>query len=250
MELWLVLPLGLALGMLLGALGGGGSILAVPLLVYILGEPVKAATTESLLIVGAAALVGAIEYGRAGRVRLKTALVYGSTAVCGSFVGTALNRFVADELIMVAFALLLFAAAILMFRRRPVERPSPPEASLWLALPAGIGTGALTGFFGVGGGFLVVPVLVLVFGLPLSLAVGTSLAVIAMTSASALAFHAATGIAHWGIAAVFMAAAAAGTLTGRRVADRADPRRLSQAFAVLLAGTASALMVVNIGPSL
>src|SRR5687768_209221 len=90
--LWLAVPFGLALGVLLGVLGGGGSILAVPVLVYVLGEPVQTATTESLLVVGAAALVGAADYGRTGRVRVKTALAFGLAGASGSILGTALNR--------------------------------------------------------------------------------------------------------------------------------------------------------------
>ena len=122
----LALPFGLAIGVLLGLVGGGGSILAVPILVYVLGEPVKRATTESLLIVGVTALVGALAAARAGRVRWRVGLAFAAAGAATSVAGTALNRLVNSHTILLAFAVLLVAAAYGMLRRRP-DRGSPAE---------------------------------------------------------------------------------------------------------------------------
>jgi uncharacterized membrane protein YfcA len=220
----LALPFGVAIGVLLGLVGGGGSILAVPVLVYVLGQPVHAATTESLLVVGSAALVGAADHTRVGNVRIKTALAFGLAGSAGAIGGSALNRLVGGPIILLGFAALLLLAAYAMQRRRgftaePIRRP---QAQL-PAAATGLLTGLLTGLFGVGGGFVIVPALVLLLGLPITLAVGTSLAIIALTSASALAAHLASGRIDWGIATAFAAAAIAGALVGRRLGGPARP---------------------------
>jgi uncharacterized membrane protein YfcA len=242
----LALPFGLAIGVLLGLVGGDGSILAVPVLVYVLGQPVHDATTESLFVVGAAALVGAADHARVGNVRIKTALAFGLAGAAGAVGSSALNRLVGGRIILLAFAALLVLAAWAMQRRKdfitePIRRP---HAHL-RAAATGLLTGVLTGFFGVGGGFVIVPALVLLLGLPITLAVGTSLAVIALTSASALAAHLASGRIDWGIATAFAAAAIAGALFGRRLGGRLDQRRFSSLFATLLVGIAALLVIEN-----
>ncbi len=123
----LALPFGVAIGLSLGLVGGGGSILALPVLVYVLGEPVKAATTESLLIVGITALLGSLDHAHAGRVRWRTALAFGTAGVLGALGGTALNRAVGARAILIAFALLLLVAAAAMLRGR--GEPRRPEIS-------------------------------------------------------------------------------------------------------------------------
>lgn len=242
----LALPFGLAIGVLLGLVGGGGSILAVPVLVYVLDQPVHDATTESLFVVGAAALVGAADHARIRNVRIKTALAFGLPGAAGAIGGSALNRLVGGRIILLAFAALLLLAAWAMQRRKgftpePIRRP---HAHL-RAAATGLLTGVLTGFFGVGGGFVIVPALVLLLGLPITLAIGTSLAVIALTSASALTAHLASGRIDWGIATAFAAAAIAGALFGRRLGDRLDQRRLSTLFALLLVSVAVLLVIEN-----
>jgi len=241
----LALPFGLAIGLLLGLVGGGGSILAVPVLVYVLGEPVKAATTESLLVVGTAAFVGAADYARVGRVQIRTALGFGAAGAVGAIAGTALNRLVNGRVLLLAFALLLLAAAVAMLHRRP-EPPSIGSTRSFARIgPVGLGTGVLTGFFGVGGGFVIVPALVLLLGLPMTLAVGTSLLVITLTSAAALAAHLASGSIDWTIASSFTGAAIAGALAGRRLGATIRPQRLGQLFALLLVAIAVFLVVKN-----
>jgi uncharacterized membrane protein YfcA len=241
----LALPFGLAIGLMLGLVGGGGSILAVPVLVYVLGEPVKAATTESLLVVGTAAFVGAADYARIGRVQIRTALGFGAAGAVGAIAGTALNRLVNGRVLLLAFALLLLAAAVAMLHRRPEPPASASTHSFARIGPAGLGTGVLTGFFGVGGGFVIVPALVLLLGLPMAVAVGTSLLVITLTSAAALAAHLTSGSIDWTIASSFTGAAMAGALAGRRLGASIKPQRLGQLFALLLIAIAMFLVVKN-----
>ena len=244
----LALPFGLAIGVLLGLVGGGGSILAVPILVYVLGEPVKRATTESLLIVGVTALVGALAAARAGRVRWRVGLAFAAAGAATSVGGTALNRLVSSHTILLGFAVLLAAAAYGMLRRRP-DRGSPSENTQtphWSRVAAaGAATGLLTGFFGVGGGFVIVPALALTLGLPMTLAIGTSLLVIALTSASALAAHLASGGINIGLAAAFTAAALVGALVGTRLHGHVPETRLRQVFASLLLAIAVFLIAKN-----
>jgi hypothetical protein len=242
----LALPFGLAIGLLLGLVGGGGSVLAVPVLVYLLGEPVKDATTASLLVVGTAALVGAADHARIGRVELRTGLTFGAAGAAGAIAGTALNRIVGGRVILLAFAALLLVAAVAMLKRAPESPTRDRKPSFVRVAPVGFGTGVLTGFFGVGGGFVIVPALVLLLGLPLTLAIGTSLLVIALTSGAALAAHLASGSIDWIIASTFTAAAIAGALAGRRLGAIIDPRRLGQLFALLLVAIAVVLVAENV----
>ncbi len=244
------LPFGLAIGLSLGLVGGGGSILALPVLVYVLGEPVKTATTESLVIVGTTALLGAADHARAGGVRVRTALAFGLAGATGSLAGTALNRAVPSRSILLAFAVLLLVAAGAMVRGRgePGRAEIEPRGrALWLRIvPLGLATGVLTGFFGVGGGFAIVPALVLLLGVPLGPAVGTSLLVIAITSAGALGAHLSSGSVDWGIAVAFTAAAVAGAVAGSRLGRRVAADRLALLFAGLVVGVAVFLAVRNL----
>lgn len=246
----LALPFGLAIGLSLGLVGGGGSIVAVPVLVYVLGEPVKAATTESLLIVGATALLGSLDHARAGRVRARLAVAFGLAGAAGSLGGTALNRLVGSRALLLAFAVLLLVAAAAMVRGR--GEPSRPEVAarggrFWArVVPAGLATGVLTGFFGVGGGFAVVPALTLLLGVPLRAAVGTSLAVIAITSTAALAAHLSSGGVDWAVAGAFTAAAVAGALAGSRAGARIHVRSLAGGFAALVLLLALLLIAENV----
>ena len=247
--LLLAAAVGLAIGLTLGALGGGGSILAVPALVLLLGQDATAATTTSLLVVGISSLVGMLPHARAGRVRVVQALVIGALGTLGSFVGSRLSAAVDDAVLMTAFAALMAVVAVLMLRRTesggparglgPIVTRRPftiswPRAGALLVLATVIGL--LTGFFGVGGGFLVVPALVLVLGFDMRVAVGTSLLVIAVNSATALASRAGgTGVElDWALVLTFTGVTVLGTLAGGRVADRLPTQRLNQAFAGLV----------------
>lgn len=253
-ELLAVIPLGLAIGLSLGALGGGGSILAVPVLVHLLGQGPVAATTSSLVIVGITAALSLPAHHRAGRVRLGQGLTFGLLGVGGAVIGSTASRAVDPDLLMTTFAVLMTVVAVLMLRRgtRPETDLGPHEPIITLnpvtcACPrlvrlvvAASLVGLFTGFLGVGGGFVVVPALVMVLGFPMPVAVGTSLLVIAVNSATSLVarIHGA-GDLDWSLTLGFAAAAVVGSLLGARVADRIAAQRLSKAFAVLVLGVAA-----------
>jgi len=254
----LAIPIGLLIGLSLGALGGGGSILTVPALVYLLGQDIHAATTGSLLIVGVTALAGMATHHRAGRVRVAAGVVFGVLGIAGSYVGSQLSAKVAPDVLLAAFSLLMLVVAALMFARSrreegvtpatgfdegPIIRLRPsfscacPRAAKVLVTATAVGL--LTGFFGVGGGFVVVPALVLVLGFSMPMAVGTSLLVISINSASALIARMGHGVAlDWALIGTFTAAAIIGALLGGRVTTRVHPRVLSQVFALLLVAVA------------
>jgi uncharacterized membrane protein YfcA len=254
---------GLLIGLSLGALGGGGSILTVPALVYLLGQSPHQAVTASLLVVGIAAATGAIAHARAGRVRLRSGAVFGGLGIVGSYAGSLASGAVPAQLLLAGFGLVMLAAAALMIvrRRDPGQaRRSGHDGSgtgrigsgtgrigsgtgrigsgrrAVIVTAAATGVGLITGFFGVGGGFAVVPALVLVLRFEMPTAAGTSLVVIAINSAVALAARVGFGglALDWPLIGTFTGAAMIGALAGARVAGRADPQRLAVAFAVLI----------------
>ena len=264
MTLALALAAGLVIGLSLGALGGGGSILAVPVLVYLLEQGPAQATTGSLVVVGVTSLIGAAAAYRAGNVLLGRGLAFGLVAVGGAAVGAKAAAHVAESVLLAAFSLLMLVVGVVMAVREwrarhhgrgtgadpararfddPIITFSPtfacrcPRALKVLVTATAVGL--LTGFLGVGGGFLVVPALLLALALPVRYAVGTSLVVITLTSAVALVVRAGVGVApDWGVVLPLTAAAAVGGALGARLADRSDHRRLSLAFTVLVLGVA------------
>ncbi|UOW01764.1 sulfite exporter TauE/SafE family protein [Agrococcus sp. SCSIO52902] len=249
-------PIGLVVGLLLGALGGGGSILAVPALILLLGMAPQEATAGSLIIVGLAAVIGMLPAMRAGRVRLGQGAVFGLLGTGGAVLGALLSTSVPEGVLLLAFAsLMLVVAALMTARRRSAARAGaagaapeparPPMVSLrpfrcdcravGVLVAAAAGVGLLTGFFGVGGGFAIVPALVLALGLPMPVAVGTSLLVIAINSAVALGSRLTLDLTlDWGVVALAAGAAVVGSLLGSRITARVRPERLSLAFTVLL----------------
>ncbi|GAA5154078.1 sulfite exporter TauE/SafE family protein [Amycolatopsis dongchuanensis] len=252
MTLLLALPVGLLIGLSLGPLGAGGSILTVPALVYLLGQAPHEATTTSLLVVGGAALAGVGAHWRAGRVRLGPGLVFGVLGAAGSVVGSKVSALVDPDVLLLGFAGLLVAAGAAMparTRRCPAEpvggggvatRQRVTVARAVRVVAAASVVGLLTGFFGVGGGFVVVPALVLALGYDTAAAVGTSLVVIAINSAVALATRVSGQglVPDWRLLGVFLAAAVAGVLAGSRVSARVAPGRLTKAFVVMLGAVA------------
>ncbi|WCO68776.1 sulfite exporter TauE/SafE family protein [Iamia majanohamensis] len=271
-------PLGLLVGLSLGALGGGGSILAVPALVFGAGESTRAATSTSLLVVAVAALMGMGSHWRAGRVRMGAGLAFGAVGLGGNAVGTVLNRHVDPDLLLLAFSAVMVVAAAGMWRRssRPEARCDAPEtpvehdavatppggpaprpttagaatatqasearsatlrvdrADLPRILVAGTLVGLMTGFFGVGGGFVIVPALVLTLGFSMPEAVGTSLVVIAVNAFVALGLRAGSLDIAWGDALPFLVLAVVGTLVGERIAGHIPAATLSRGFVGLL----------------
>lgn len=253
--IWIV-PLGLLVGVTLGALGGGGAILTVPILVYVLNQSPSAATAGSLVIVALTSLAGVAGHYGKGNVRLRDGLIFGAVGVVGSLVGSRLSATVEPAVLMTAFGVLMLAVAAVMLRRWLATRPSagsaspgPPAQRRGLAtlVATATGVGLLTGFFGVGGGFAVVPALVLALGFPMPAAVGTSLVVIIVNSVTALAARVAGGVdIDWPVILLFSVFGAAGSLAGGRIAARVDPRHLGLAFSVLLILVAAYVLVMNV----
>ncbi|GGR74268.1 UPF0721 transmembrane protein [Micromonospora fulviviridis] len=230
----LALTIGLAvlIGVSLGLLGGGGSILAVPLLVYVADLPPKEAIATSLLVVGATSAVGVIPHARAHRVRWRTGLIFGFAGMTGAYAGGRLAEFIPAGFLLTAFAVMMLATAIAMIRgRRDAEgRPVPHELPVLRVVLDGVVVGLVTGLVGAGGGFLVVPALALLGGLPMPVAVGTSLVVIAMKSLAGLAGYLSSVSINWGLAAAVTVAAIAGSLVGGRLAGRIPADILRKAF--------------------
>lgn len=262
---------GALIGLSLGALGGGGSVLAVPVLVYLLDQDAGQATTGSLVVVGVTSLIGAVTAHRAGNVMLGQGVVFGVVAIGGAAAGAKASAHVADSVLLAAFAALMLLVGGMMAVRqvRHSRRPSRRQQSAAggsgprrptlddpiiafregfmcdcpravKVLVTATGVGLLTGFLGVGGGFLVVPALVLALAVPMTSAAGTSLVVITLTSAAALAVRTGVGaVPDWTLVSTLTAASAAGGVVGARLADRADASTLSATFTVLVLGVAA-----------
>ncbi|BCO88987.1 MULTISPECIES: sulfite exporter TauE/SafE family protein [Mycobacterium avium complex (MAC)] len=266
------LPLGLLIGLSLGALGGGGSVLAVPALVFGVGQSAHAATTTSLLAVGTTALVGMVGHLRAGHVRLASGLVFGLIGIGGSLLGSLLSKTVPNNVLLLAFSVLILVAAWRMHGRNAEtpcharqsvngtahdpsqQQPTDSDCRESATGPAGqLGdekrftmstaarviiagsvVGFLTGFFGVGGGFVIVPGLVLALGYRMPIAVGTSLLVIAISSAEGLLFRLSREDINWQVAIPFTVAGITGVLIGDVVAARMPADRLTKWFVWLL----------------
>jgi uncharacterized protein len=251
MEVIVSIPFGLAIGLVVGAVGGGGAILALPVLVYVLGQGVGPATTASLVVVAVAASFGAGSLARDGRVEVTAAVAFAVPAVAGAYLGTLLSDDVESRVLILAFVpLMLAAAAAIWIRERDPEAArrlrGPPDAAggIALAVCAGGVVGLLTGFFGVGGGFLIVPALTIVLGLEMHRAVATSLVIIAVTGCAALVSHLAAGAEpDWGLTAAMSAATAAGAVLGSRLGPRVPARTLATAFAAVVATVATFLLV-------
>jgi uncharacterized protein len=248
-HLLLALALSTLIGVSLGLLGGGGSILAVPVLVYVARVDVHAAIGMSLAVVGATALVGGLVHARAGRVDARAAALFGVAGMLGAPLGAQATHAVASRVLLLLFAALMLAVGSLMLLGRGPSRAGTPRPHPVAAPAAGLGVGLLTGFLGVGGGFLIVPALTLLAGLPIHRAIGTSLLVIAANSAAGVAGHLRQGDMPLGLTAAFTAAAALGALGGVRLASSLDPARLRRAFAAFVILVGLFLLAKNALPS-
>jgi uncharacterized membrane protein YfcA len=242
---------GIVIGLCLGLLGSGGSILTVPVLVYLLQHDPKAAIAESLAIVGGIALVGAIEPALRKRIDWPSILFFGLPGVGGTVLGAWVAQYMSGVVQLVIFSVVMLLAAGLMFRGRSEAEDAPTDRTLrdyGLIVIEGLGVGALTGIVGVGGGFLIVPALVLLGRLPMRIAVGTSLLIIAAKSgAGFFEYHgqmveAGVPIA-WKTIGVFIALGAIGTLVGGAIGGRLPQQRLKQVFAVFLIVMGAVILV-------
>lgn len=237
--------LAIAIGLSLGLIGGGGSILAVPIMVYVLGVPAKSAIGMSLFVVGTVSLIGVIPQWRRGNVNLKTFATFTPAAMVGTFLGAKLagSPWVTDTLQLVAFGLVMVGASVLMIRKsrqRPLSsvgamaRPEPHSGHVlpnWLLIPLeGTVVGILTGFVGVGGGFLIIPALVLLGGVPMKEAIGTSLLIIAFKSAIGFLEYLKHVTLDWPLMLTFALAASIGMIGGVYLSPKIDARHLEKGF--------------------
>jgi uncharacterized membrane protein YfcA len=236
------LTLAFGVGIVLGLLGGGGSILAVPIFLYVFGVPAKPAIAMSLAVVGMSAFVGFLTHWRQGTVNLRVALPFGVCAMASAFVTARLTHLVPEAVQLSLFAVFAFTAAIVMlrdsWRQWPMsgpERPAagPPHFSAWVAIEA-LGVGALTALIGAGGGFVIVPALVYLARVPVKPAVGSSLLIITLNALSGFAGYVGLVPIDWSLVGSFTGIAALGAVLGTRLNRLIPPARIKQAFALLI----------------
>ena len=244
----LAIPLGIAIGMIVGAVGGGGAILALPALVYLLGEGVGPASTASLIVVAIAAAVGAGVFAARGHVCWRIALTFSVPAAAGSLLGAVANNAVSARALIVAFVPLMLVASLATWQRAAHSHEDGtgpcPHVALGRIVVAGATIGLLTGFFGVGGGFMIVPVLTLWMGFHFLRAVATSLVIITITGIAALAAHLSLGAQiDVPVTVALAGATGAGALAGTLIAERAPQAMLGRAFAIVVSLVALFLLV-------
>lgn len=250
-----------AIGISLGLIGGGGSILAVPTLVYVMGVPPKSAIAMSLAIVGTVSFLGAIPHWKLGNVQLKTAGMFGLSTMVGAYAGARIATlpFVTGTLQMILFGTMMLLAAAFMLRKHPQTTPPPPVQQpdlelypkpvcrycwLWL-VSEGLGVGALTGLVGVGGGFAIVPALVLLAKVPMKQAIGTSLLVIVLNSIAGFLGYLGRVNLNWELIATFTVAASLGIVAGAYLVRFVQARHLQKAFGYFLLAMAAFIFWQN-----
>ena len=244
LALGLVLSVGI--GLSLGLIGGGGSIITVPVLVYALHVPPHRAVGMSLAVVGSTALVSALLHHRRGSVAWREGALFAGSGIVSAYLGSKLTRMVSPPGLMLLFAaLMLVVATVMLTRKDRAGGDSPHAASAPRSALAGLGVGFLTGFLGVGGGFLIVPSLVLFGGLPMKAAIGTSLLVIAINCAAGLVGHLTAGNSDWKLTGLVTLLAVAGALAGTALSHRFHPGGLRRVFAWFVVAVAVFLIARN-----
>lgn len=228
------LALSVLVGVSLGLLGGGGSILTVPILTYVAGISAKSAIASSLFVVGVTSAVASIAHARAGRVRWRTGLIFGAAGMAGAYAGGHLAALLSARTLMLLFAGMMAATAVAMLRPQRESAPRVGELPTFTVIIEGVVVGVVTGVVGAGGGFLVVPALVLLGGLPMPIAVGTSLLVIAMKSFAGLAGHLGHVSVDWPITLAVTASAVGGSVLGSRWVGRISAQALRRGFGILI----------------
>jgi uncharacterized membrane protein YfcA len=248
----IAVPLSVLIGVSLGLLGGGGSILTVPILVHVMGVAEKAAIATSLLVVGITSAVAAAQHARAGNVAWDVAMVFAPAGMLGAFLAGLIARFIPASLLLFLFALMMATTAVFMWRGCKV--PALPGQRTGLPIGPNVGrnikkifregllVGMVTGLVGAGGGFLVVPALALLGGLPMRLAVGTSLVVISLKSFAGFAGYASHVDLDWTLAAIVTVAAVTGSFAGAALGRQVQPENLRKGFAVFVLGMALYLL--------
>jgi uncharacterized protein len=251
--------LGLASGALvgfsLGLVGGGGSILAVPLMVYVVGVPdAHVAIGTSAIAVAANAAINLSNHARGGTVVWSCALMFAAAGIIGAFVGSIFGKMIDGQKLLALFGLLMLVIAMLMLKTR--SRIGLPDVRMsWANMPAigglGLATGTLSGFFGIGGGFLIVPALMLATGMSIMNAVGSSLAAVTAFGLTTATSYAWSGLISWGLAGLFIAGGLVGGLLGTRSARHLSARRgaLNIVFAVVIIAVALYMLARNLSLS-
>lgn len=237
------------MGLVLSVLGAGGSMFIVPVLVFVLRSPVSEATGTSLLIVGAAALAAAFGHWRKGNIVPKVAVLFGGASVVGAVGGSALHALVSPRVLTALFAAILFVAAARMIWGEPVDPKEAHEPRAAVLLPLGAAIGVLSGFLGVGGGFLIVPTLSWGAGLTVRQAIGTSLAVIGVSSLAGAVSHAAQGQLSGGVLLTVGGGAVIGALAGAPLSGKLPDRPLRLGFAALAVAVGIYMVVQVVGSS-
>lgn len=229
----------LLIGISLGLLGSGGSILTVPVLVYLVGEPEKVAIAESLGIVATISLVGAIPYAIRKEVHWKNVFYFGIPGMAGTYGGAALSVFLTGSMQLMIFATVMLIAAVMMIRKPKELQVNNKQAPIWLLITEGLVIGVITGLVGVGGGFLIIPALVLLGGLSMRIAVGTSLFIIA--AKSLLGFYKYVDVlakedlgADWNLLVVFTLIGILGSFLGGKASQFIPHQKLKRGFGYFL----------------
>ncbi len=239
------------IGLSLGLIGGGGSIITVPVLVYVLGVEAHDAVGMSLAVVGGTSLIGSSLHWRRGNLQMKTGLIFGVSGIVGALAGSPLTKLLSPPALLMTFALLMLIISVLMLKRNDQSVPEidrlHKDLSVWKALAAGFGVGVMTGFLGVGGGFLIVPALVMFGGLGMKEAVGTSLFIIFLNCVAGLVGHASQNNFDWRLTGLVTILAISGAIVGTSLAHKIEAKKLQKGFAVFVLLTAVFLMVKNYG---
>ncbi|WP_070380314.1 sulfite exporter TauE/SafE family protein [Rhodococcus sp. WMMA185] len=251
MTLTVALTLGAVIGILLGLLGGGGSILAVPALVYGLGLGIEQAIPMSLLVVGIASAVGTLPKLRARQVEWRLVGIFAAAGIPATFAGSAVSRLLPQAAVMIGFAAVMVVAGIRMLLDRDsigTACKTDDSGINWRrcaprSIPAGFAVGFLTGLFGVGGGFLIIPALVVMLGVQIQIAVGTSLVIIVVNSAAGLISHLSGASIDWAITVAFAGTAIVGSLLTAHFGTRIDADRLQRWFAYLVFAVATYILI-------
>ncbi len=247
------LVLAILVGLSLGLMGGGGSILTVPIFVYVLGFETKQSIAMSLAVVGVVSLFRAWSHWRAGNVNLRIAGVFGVVAMAATFAGAKLSAFMSGTVQLLIFAVVMLAAAYFMFRgKRPGEArmaeggEAPGRVRLGLIAMQAVAVGVLSGIVGVGGGFLIVPALVLLGKVPMKQAVGTSLLIISMNSVAGFAGYFGQVEVEWGFMALFTGVAVVGIILGSMAVKHVEQGALKRGFAIFLVIMAAWILYQNL----
>ena len=259
---WWLVPLASAVGLVMGALGGGGAIITVPVLVYLAQQPPAAAMAGSLIVVSVTASSGLIGHWRAGFVKPAEGVAFAALGSAGAVVGSLLSMQMPGTVLMALFAVLLLVVAVVMAKKYLRPSPAAPRsvpamferepfrinwAQVGLVAATATGVGLLTGFFGVGGGFAIVPALVIALGFTMQQAVATSLLVIVLNSLVALATRLTVAIdVDWSLIGWFSVLAAAGAILGGKLGRRLPARTLGLGFAALLGVTSVAILAQSL----